>query len=293
MKNQANIDEQKSPYVSIIMSTYNRANLLPRAIESALNQTYKNFEFIIVDDASPDNTEEVVRQYQKKDGRIIYLKNQSNSKIQITLNNGLRAAKGKYIARIDDDDAWMDAEKLKKQIEFLENNPDYMIVGTGSAAIFKAKGIKIQSLKPRTDEEIRAAMLFGCPFLHPSVVYRRSAIQKVGMYDESLKQAEDYDLWMRMGKIGKMYNLPEYSIESIVGEFNVGHRKRAEILKFSLALIKKYRHNYPNFYRGYFKNYLEYIDASLPILRKIFGPIFLFRRQVLDKFGKKMKISKL
>ena len=66
MKNQANTNEQKSPYVSIIMPTYNRANLLPRAIESALNQTYKNFEFIIVDDASPDNTEEVVRQYQKK-----------------------------------------------------------------------------------------------------------------------------------------------------------------------------------------------------------------------------------
>ncbi|MEK7546579.1 MAG: glycosyltransferase family 2 protein [Patescibacteria group bacterium] len=283
----------KTPFVSIIMPTYSRADLLPRSIESVLNQTYGNFEFIIVNDCSADKTEEIVLKYQKKDPRIKYFKNEVNLKIQKTLNRGLKEAKGKYIARIDDDDAWIDPAKLRKQVEFLESNPEYVIVGTGNTAILKSRGLQISSLKPRTDMEIRKAMLFGCPFLHPAVVYRRSAVLLVGGYDEKLKQAEDYDLWMRLGKIGKMYNLPEYSIESIVGDTNIGHLKRAEVIKFSLALIRKYRRDYPFFFRAYIKNYLEYLDALWPFLRKIFFPAYKLRRFFLDKFRRKTKISKM
>lgn len=282
-----------NPLVSIIMPTYNRADLLPRSIESVLNQAYKNFEFIIVNDCSDDKTEEIILRYQKKDHRIKYFKNEVNLKIQKTLNRGLKEAKGEYIARIDDDDAWVDLGKLGKQVEFLENNPEYVIVGTGSTAILKSRGLRISSLKPETDGEIREAMLLGCPFLHPSVVYRKAAVLSAGGYDENLKQAEDYDLWMRLGKAGKMYNLPEYSIESISGETNIGHLKRAEVIKFSLALILKYRRDYPHFFKAYVKNYLEYADASWPFLRKIFFPAYKFRRFFLDKFGRKTKVSKL
>lgn len=283
----------KKPLVSVIMPTYNRAELIGDAINSVLLQTYDNFEFIIINDASNDNTEEVILKFVKLDDRIKYFKNEKNLYIARSLNRGIGLSRGEYIARIDDDDLWVDNQKLEKQINFLENNKEYVIVGTGNVAIYKKAGIKIKSLKPITDKEIRNNMLWGCPFLHPSTVFRRSGIEKLGGYNEAIKQAEDYDLWMRLGKIGKMYNFPEYSIQSLVGETNVGHCKRKEFIESNLLLIRKYRFDYPHFYISYMKSCFEYIDVSIPILRRVFGTIYKIRRFILNKFGKKLEIIKI
>lgn len=275
------------------MPTHNRETLIGRSIESVLRQTYRNFEFIIVNDASTDGTELLILDYQRKDGRIVYIKNEENLRIVRSLNKGLRLSRGEYIARIDDDDVWIDPRKLEKQIAFLEHNKDYVIVGTGNVAIFESKNLKMKSLKPETDEEIRHQMLLSCPFLHPAVVYRKSAVENAGLYDENLERCEDYDLWMKFGKIGKMYNLPEYGIESLVGATNISHRKRREILQYNLVLIKKYRSDYPHFFKACFKNYCQYLDASFPFLRKLFWPLYRVRRFFLNRFGKKVKIEKL
>ena len=276
------------PLVSIIMPTHNRAELVTKSIESALNQSYKNFEFIIVNDASTDETAEILRSYADKDKRIRVLTNEVNLRIQKSLNRGLAEANGEYIARIDDDDVWIDSKKLEKQVTFLETHSDYVLVGTGNIAVFQAKGIRMKSLKPETDEQIRANMLFGCPFLHPAIVMRAAALQKVGgWYDEQLTDAEDYDLWLRLGKVGKLYNLPEYSIESLVGATNRAHLKRKEVLTFTLVLIKKYQHDYPGFYRAYVKNYLLYLDAAHPWLRKVLFPLFWLRRKIINFFNRR------
>jgi len=283
----------KELLVSVIMPTYNREELVGRSIKSVLDQSYKNFEFIIINDCSTDNTEKIVEDYQKKDKRIKYLKNKDNLGIVKSLNNGLRIAQGEYIARVDDDDAWIDEKKLEKQIDFLNKHQEYVLIGTGSIAVFESKGLRIKNSKPEKDEDIRKKMLLNCPFLHPSVVFRKEAIDKIGFYDESLERAEDYDLWMRLGKIGKMFNLQEYSIESIVGASNVSHQKRREILVYNLKLIKKYKLDYPNYRRAYLKNYLEYLDATFPILRVLLRPLYWIRRFLLDRFSRQIKVEKL
>ena len=98
---------------------------------------------------------------------------------------------------------------------------------------------------------------------------------------------------MRLGKVGKMYNLPEYCIDSLVGASNISHHKRREILKYSLSLIKQYRLDYPHFRLAYLKNYLEYLDASHPALRVLLWPLYQLRRFMLDKFSKKIRVERL
>ena len=104
------------------MSTYNDSGYIGKAIKSVLSQSYDNFEFIIIDDSSQDNTEEIVKGFD--DGRIIYIKNEENKGLLFNLNKGINLAQGEYIARIDSDDWWIDKEKLKKQVDFLDNNTD-------------------------------------------------------------------------------------------------------------------------------------------------------------------------
>lgn len=117
------------PLIYVVMSCYNREKYVVEAIESILNQTYTNFEFIIIDDCSTDNTFEIVKEYAKKDNRILALKNDKNYCYVHSLNKGIEIAKGKYIARMDDDDISL-PERFEKQVEFLEKNEDIIALGT-------------------------------------------------------------------------------------------------------------------------------------------------------------------
>ena len=120
---------EELPLISVIMPCYNREKYIVEAIESILNQTYTNFEFIIIDDCSTDNTFEIVKEYAKKDNRILALKKDKNYCYVHSLNKGIEIAKGKYIARMDDDDISL-PERFEKQVEFLEKNEDIIALGT-------------------------------------------------------------------------------------------------------------------------------------------------------------------
>ena len=113
---------EKSPMISVIMSTYNRENYLPAAMESILNQTYTDFEFIIIDDASTDNTAKLLQEYQEKDSRIVVISNPQNLGYNKNLTTGFKLAKGKYLARMDDDDISLPT-RFEKQVDFLEKTP--------------------------------------------------------------------------------------------------------------------------------------------------------------------------
>ena len=241
--------------VSVILPTLNRAYLLSSSIKSVLNQSFQNFELIIIDDGSTDNTQEVARQF--KDERIKYIKNGKNLGIQKSLNIGLKMAQGKYIARIDDDVEWIDKDKLKRQVEFLENFPEYVLVGTWAIVEKKRKLIKWRL--PRGDNEIRKKILSKCCFIHSSVVFRREAALKLNGYDESsfTRHVEDYDFWLRMGQVGKFANLPIYGVKFIELKNTVSKSNKLEQLKKSLYLAKKYKNYYPNYWQGLFWHYLK------------------------------------
>ena len=198
--------------ISIILPTYNGAGRIQEALLSVLGQSYLHWELLVVDDGSTDNTEELVKDLPCNEKRIIYIKNESNLGIQQTLNKGLKEAKGEYIARIDDDDMWIDKDKLLKQVEFLEKNKDCVLVGTGLVAVNEEGKEIFRTFNPELDAIIRNKILSKTCFTHSSVMFRKALAMQLGGYSElsEVRHIEDYDLWLKMGTVGKLANLPIY-----------------------------------------------------------------------------------
>lgn len=241
------------PKVSIILSTYNGSQFIERAIKSVFAQTFQDFEFIIIDDGSIDNTFQIINEWVKKDRRIIFLKNEKNLGIQKSANRGLTIAQGKYLARIDDDDEWIDIDKLKKQVEFLEKNPDYVLVGTKAIVIDKNNQELYRINQSGLDEKIRKKMLINNFFITSTILFDKNALLKVGNYSEKEKEkhVEDYDLVLKLGTVGKIAILDFYGAK-IIYHHRISQKYKKEQLKKSLYLIRKYRGNY----RGYLKAFL-------------------------------------
>lgn len=197
------------PKVSVIMSAYNEEDSIARAIESILNQTYKNFEFIIINDGSTDRTEKIIKEYQNKDKRI-HLISKENTGLADSLNIGIKNSSGEYIARMDADDI-SDEKRLEIQVEFLDNNPEIALVGSWCYLIDLANNKKIECRPPTSDKEIRRYMQKDNPFIHSSIMMRRSVIEETGGY-ELIKGMEDYELWIRIAKNHKVANIPLFLI---------------------------------------------------------------------------------
>jgi len=187
------------PKVSIVIPTYNRAKLLKRAIHSVLNQTYQDYEIIIVDDGSTDNTEEVVRSFN--DNKVIYIKHERNKGAPAARNTGIRAARGEYVAFQDSDDEWL-PEKLEKQIKaFKTASTEIGIVYTGFWRIEGDKRTFFPSpnITPK-EGAIHDALLKGNFVGTPSTLVKKECFEKAGMFDEKLPMLEDWELWIRISK---------------------------------------------------------------------------------------------
>ncbi|MCS7093307.1 MAG: glycosyltransferase [Patescibacteria group bacterium] len=202
---------KKKPLVSVIMPVYNAEKFLSQAIESILNQTYKNFEFIIIDDYSTDNSKEILKTYLKRDKRIKVFFNRKNLGIEKVLMKTKKIFRGKYYARMDADDISR-KDRLEKQIDFLENNPDYVIVGSNIRIIDENNKILGLRKYPETHQEIVDYLYLGNPFAHPSVCLKADVLKKE-FYNEKFKNAEDYYLWWRILKLGKGLNLQDYLVD--------------------------------------------------------------------------------
>jgi glycosyltransferase involved in cell wall biosynthesis len=255
-----------APIISIIMPTYNRSVFLRRAIESVFQQTLSDWELIIVDDASTDDTPGVIGEFMARDKRIVALRNDINlyPGISKILDRGLAVAKGEYIARLDDDDYWIDPDKLKKQYDFLENHPNYVVIGSGMVVVDNEGKELYRYLKKETDEEIRRTALSANPFSHTTVMFRAEIAKKVGGYGD-WRYAEDWNLWLKMGKYGKFYNFQEYfAAYTSAGENKSFTHQRAQS-RTILDFIVKYRRKYPGFVRGYLLNGAQYLYSFLPV----------------------------
>lgn len=256
----------KTPRVSIILPTYNRAKLIGRAIQSVLDQSYEDWELIVIDDASTDETSRVLKEWQRKDGRIRVITNAENlyPDISKTLDKGLEAAQGEYIARIDDDDYWCSKDKLKKQVEFLDAHPAYVIVGSG-VIVVDGKGRELfRYLKREHDGNIRRHALFANPFSHTTVLFRKDVALSLGGYG-SWRFAEDWDLWLKMGMKGKLYNIPEYLAVYMLAGQNKSFTHQHEQGRMILEFLKSHRREYPRFLPAYFLNLIAYWYSFLPL----------------------------
>ena len=244
--------------VSIILPTYNWAKYIAHAIESVCNQTYTDYEFLIINDGSIDTTEEIILNYMKKYDTIIYIKNEKNLHLVKTLNKWLNLAKGEYIARIDDDDERIDREKLKKQIDFLDTHPEYWLVWTSTINVDEnGKELGKYSFK-ETDQKIRKSMLMFNQFLHPSVLIRKSVIDAIWRYDEKAVYVEDYDLWLRMWHVTKMYNLPDFATKYTIRPGSISWSKERNQKRNAIKTVWKYADYYPNVVYGVIFNVMSF-----------------------------------
>jgi glycosyltransferase involved in cell wall biosynthesis len=193
-----------NPLISVIMPAYNAAAYLTQAINSILSQTYSNFELIILNDGSTDQTEELIQSFS--DTRIKYINNQRNLGIVATLNKGFTAAQGEYVARMDADDICFPV-RLEHQINFLESHPSIGVLGSAIQLIDQRGRNLHKGFFPNDDALIRWAMMFTNPIAHPTVMIRRKLFLLCNGYRDV--PAEDHDLWERMGNITSFANLPE------------------------------------------------------------------------------------
>lgn len=197
------------PSISVVIPTYNRADLLARAIESVLHQTYSDFELIVVDDGSTDSTREVVRAFVDRDPRVIYLHQQNSGGAASPKNNAFAHCKGEYIAYLDHDDEWL-PEKLEKQLAFFGDQDSARRIGLVSCNVLivnQSKGMTgvHKMFKYRT---IRDLLLEGgnYAFSNSSIMIPRKVVEEVGPRDESLKLFEDQDIFIRIASAGYMFD---------------------------------------------------------------------------------------
>lgn len=228
---------EASPHVTVLMSVYNGAKYLSEAIESILKQTYSDFEFLIVDDASTDCSIEIIKNYA--DPRIRLIANTQRKGLAANLNRGLELARGEYIARMDADDISM-PQRLEKQVAFMKANPDLAASGTCALDMNEAGG-DLAVRKVFHGRALGRWIWMPSPFIHPTVIFRKRVIEKYG-YDSSLEPAEDYGLWLKLHCGGEtLDNLNEVLLRYRVHGQSVTASKRNAQLLTTYSILRKFR----------------------------------------------------
>lgn len=239
-----------SPTVSVIMGIFNCEKTLPDAIESLMSQTYQDFELIMCDDNSTDNTLNIAESYATKcPDKIIVLKNDKNKGLNFTLNKCLQRARGKYIARMDGDDMSL-PKRFEKEVSFLESHQDIAIVGA-AMDVFDEKGVwgkRVYSREPQKKDFLK-----GTPFAHPVCMVRKEAYKAVNGYSvqKKLLRVEDYHLWLKMYSKGfKGVNLNE--VLYLYRDDRSGYKRRkfkyrineAYVMRLAVRMLKLPSYNY-------------------------------------------------
>ncbi len=279
----------QAPIVSVIMATFNRADFIGGAIQSVIEQTMTDWELIVVDDGSTDSTSLIVAEWVAKDSRIRYIPIPHAGRIAIVSNVALQAARGRYVAILDDDDAWIDPEKLEKQTRYLDNHPD-CVVCAGGYRIVTEENVSVEDvLKPESDSEMRHVALRANPIANSTAMFRRSIGQP---YDTNLAQFADWDFWLKLGMLGTLYNFPEIFLAYRVwnrGSSFVNQRANAVS---AIEIVERYRKAYPGYIRAILIARAYWVYTFLPVWMRRYLNSFLSRlkKRIYSKAKKSEKV---
>jgi len=223
--------------VSVIMCVYNAEEFLRESIESVLGQSMRDLELIIIDDASTDSSQDIIREFLEKDGRIVSLRNDTNLGPAVSRNRGIKIARAKYIAVQDADDISV-KDRFLKQYAFLENNPDLFLVGGGMLNV-DPDGARTTTSKPMTDEsESNKALPRMCTIVNSTIMFRNT---KDVLYREKFRYAMDYDLFLVLLTRGmRMINLPDPLIERHMLPGSISFGKRLQQRLFAKKAVEFY-----------------------------------------------------
>ncbi len=200
-----------APRVSVLTSAYNGERFLPQAIESVLAQTWRDFEYILVDDASTDSTAEIIARYAAQDERIVPLRCETNGGTNRALNRGLEIARGEFVANLDQDDLAL-PERLSKQVAFLEQHPQVGVVGSFARHIGETNEPLGDTPCLQEPGRLRWDFLFRCSVLHSAACMRRALVLQIGGYSPNHPFATDYELFSRLLAHTELANVPDYLV---------------------------------------------------------------------------------
>ena len=250
---------KSKPLVSVVMPAFNVEKYIGEAVESILNQTFKDFELIIIDDASTDNTLSIAENYAKKDTRIIIVKNSKNLQIAVSLNKGINLAKSGIIARMDPDDISY-PDRLRIQYEYIKRHPKIAVVGA-NMMIMNREGTVISKREyPTKSSELKKVMFRYSPFAHPVVMFRRQVFQEFGGYDVNMVPCEDINLWFQIGSKYEFASIPKLLLQYRLIFVSNSHKKLKSLellgLRIKLKAITEYGYKLSLY--DIFYNFLEY-----------------------------------
>ncbi|MFH1306928.1 MAG: glycosyltransferase [Candidatus Micrarchaeota archaeon] len=228
--------------VSIVMPVLNSEKFLAEAIESVLGQKFQNWEFVVVEGRSKDNSLEILEKFAKQDKRLKIIKAKGKG-VSHAANIGIKKAKGKFVVRMDADDVCF-RERIGKEIKFMKKHPEIGVVGSACVMIDEKGKELYVAKKPAEDKGIKKYMYFKCPFFHPTIMARRKLLLSVGGYDEKLKVGEDYDLWARLGRKTKFANIAEPLLYYRKHDENLSLRKFEEMRSVQGKILNYMEKNY-------------------------------------------------
>ena len=225
------------PSVSVIIPTYNRAHLLGQAIQSVLDQTYQNFEIIVVDDGSANNTEEIVKVFN--DPRICYIRHEKNRGGSAARNTGIKAARGEYIAFLDSDDEWL-PEKLEKQLKvFKDQDLRAGVVYTRFIVINENGDFKITHFLLHQGYILKELLISNCVGTTSTVMVKRECFEKVGGFDENLPSCQDWDMWIRIAKHYTFKRISKPLVKYTLHQKQISNNFEA-VWRGHMAIMEKY-----------------------------------------------------
>ena len=224
------------PAISVLLAVYNGQTYLREAMDSVIAQTEKDFEFIIIDDGSTDETRNILEGYAQKDLRI-RLVSRPNKGLTVTLNEGLSLARGEFLARMDADDICL-PERFEKQLAYLRDHPECVLLGS-RVLLVDPEGMPIRKLcDEQSHEQIDIAHLNrGWPVVHPAVMMRTAAIRQIGGYRDEYNTLEDFDLFLRLAEIGKLANLPDILLHYRQHFASVTHSKAKKQIEIRQSIL--------------------------------------------------------
>ena len=238
--------QSNNPLVSILIATYNSENFIKETLDSVLNQTYKNLEIVLCDDASSDNTVNILKEYQKKDERVKIIQNNKNLGISLNMNNGSRQCNGKYIAILDGDD-WAYPYRIEEQVKLMEENPKVVLCSGYMDICDETLNVKTTRKYPLEDKNIRKAIIRYNPICHPASMWRTSELKKTTLYSDNFTIARDYDLLVRISKFGEYRNIGKPLIKYRVREESeTGKRVRqTQWYSFYIQMKAHFEYGFP------------------------------------------------
>jgi glycosyltransferase involved in cell wall biosynthesis len=223
-----------NPVVSVLISVRDGASFLRQAVDSLLCQSYREWEFVAIDDGSADATGNILDEYAASDDRIRVF-HQENRGLSTSLAEGLGEARGIYVARLDADDVMLPG-RLQAQVALLESQPEVVLVGSAAEFLDERGEVRCMYVMPTDSKAVRRALIRYNPFFHSSVMFRTEAASRVGGYDGQLKAGQDYDLWMRLSRIGQVVNLAEPYIQLRIRQGSVTRTHRRDQMRVGLRV---------------------------------------------------------